>query len=108
MGNKDPRIDAYIEKSADFAKPILKHLRAVVHEACPDCEETMKWSTPHFDYKGPLTAMAAFKQHCALNFWKGSLVVEAEARSSEAMGQLGRIAALADLPPKATLVKWIK
>ena len=52
MAKRDPRIDAYIDKSADFAKPILTHLREVVHAACPDVEETMKWSFPHFDYKG--------------------------------------------------------
>jgi hypothetical protein len=52
MGQKDPRVDAYIAKSADFAKPILIHIRKVVHSACPDVVEGMKWSMPHFDYKG--------------------------------------------------------
>ena len=108
MGTTDPRVDAYIEKSADFAKPILKHLRAVVHEACPDCVEEMKWSFPHFGYKGMMASMASFKQHCAFGFWKASLVMEAEARSAEAMGHLGRITSLADLPPKSTLIRWIK
>ena len=54
MATTDRRVDAYIEKAADFAKPILKEIRARVHEACPDCEETMKWSTPAFDYNGPM------------------------------------------------------
>lgn len=63
MGKKDPRIDAYVAKSADFARPILKHLRSLVHEGCPDVAETMKWSTPHFDYEGPLCGMAAFKMN---------------------------------------------
>lgn len=62
MGTRDPRIDAYIAKSADFAKPILTHLREVVRSACPDVEETMKWSTSHFTYKGMLGGMAAFKE----------------------------------------------
>ena len=51
MATKDSRIDAYIAKSADFAKPILKHLRKVVHAGCPQVEETIKWSMPHFDYR---------------------------------------------------------
>jgi hypothetical protein len=76
MGMRDPRIDAYIAKSADFAKPILTHLRNIVHEACPDVEETMKWSAPHFTYKGMLCGMASFKEHCAFGFRKGSLIVE--------------------------------
>jgi uncharacterized protein YdeI (YjbR/CyaY-like superfamily) len=108
MAKKDPRVDTYIDKSAEFAKPILKQLRAAVHEACPDCEETMKWSFPHFVYKGTLASMASFKEHCAFGYWKGSLVVGPESRNAEAMGQLGRIRSVSDLPPKATLVKWTK
>jgi hypothetical protein len=65
MPTTDPRVDAYIAKSADFAQPILEHLRAVVHAACPDVEETMKWSFPHFMYKGMMCSMASFKAHCA-------------------------------------------
>jgi hypothetical protein len=48
MGKKDPRVDAYIDGSADFAKPILKHIRKLVHSACPSVEESMKWQMPFF------------------------------------------------------------
>jgi hypothetical protein len=76
MGTKDPRVDVYIAKAQPFAQPILKYLRAVVHSACPDVQETMKWSFPHFDYKGIFCAMAGFKQHCTFGFWKRSLLKE--------------------------------
>jgi uncharacterized protein YdeI (YjbR/CyaY-like superfamily) len=105
MGKKDPRHDAYIAKAADFAKPILKHLREVVHKGCPDVEETVKWSMPHFDYKGPLAGMAAFKAHCAFGFWKGSLIVPG---SKEAMGQFGCITKLSDLPKDSVLIGYVK
>jgi uncharacterized protein YdeI (YjbR/CyaY-like superfamily) len=109
MGKKDQRVDAYIEKSADFAKPILEHLRAIVHEACPEVEEAMKWSFPNFMYKGMFCSMAAFKEHCAFGFWKSSLIVDKEGQSLEnAMGQFGRITKLGDLPPKKVLVEYIK
>jgi uncharacterized protein YdeI (YjbR/CyaY-like superfamily) len=108
MGKKDPRVDAYIKSSADFAKPILNHLRKQVHQACPDVEETMKWSFPHFDYKGMLCSMASFKQHCAFGFWKSSLVLGSNGQSKEAMGQFGRITTLSDLPKDAVLAKYIK
>jgi uncharacterized protein YdeI (YjbR/CyaY-like superfamily) len=109
MPTLDPRIDAYIAKSAEFAQPILEHLRAVVHAACPDVEETMKWSFPHFQYNGMLCSMASFKAHCAFGFWKGELLVaEADAKTQEAMGQFGRITAIKDLPPKKTLESYIK
>ena len=106
MGTRDPRVDAYIERSADFARPILKRLRETVHSAVPKAEETLKWGAPYFDYKGPLCGMAAFKRHCAFVFWKDKLVVENP--SDEAMGQLGRIESLDDLPPKKTLTAWLK
>ena len=83
MGKTDPRVDQYIAKSADFAKPILTHIRKVVHAACPDVEETMKWSSPHFDYKGMMCGMAAFKGHCAFGFWKSSLVLDEPAGDDE-------------------------
>ena len=74
MGSRDPRVDAYIAKSAPFAKPILTRIRKAVHKGCPDVQETMKWSVPHFDYKGMLCGMAAFKQHCSFGFWKSTLI----------------------------------
>ena len=98
MGSKDPRIDAYIAKSADFAKPILVHIRKLVHANCPDVSETMKWSMPFFEYKsGIFCNVAAFKQHCAFGFWLGDLL-KIDAKADKAMGQFGRIASLADLP----------
>lgn len=113
MGSRDPCIDAYIAKSAPFAQPILEHLREVVHAACPDAEETMKWSFPHFDYKGSiLCSMAAFKQHCAFTFFKYSLMEDAHGlfnpMGKTAMGQLGQIKDLKDLPKDKILKEYIK
>lgn len=109
MGTRDPRVDAYIEKSAAFAKPILRHLRAVVHGACPPVVETIKWGMPAFEHRGPMCAMAAFKAHCAFNFWKHALVLEERReRPRDAMGSFGRITTLADLPPKAQLARLVK
>ena len=106
MGTRDPRVHAYIAKSADFAKPILNSPREVVHDACPPAEETIKWGCPHFTYEGILCAMAAFKRHCAFILWKGSLIVGNGDR--DAMGHLGRITKLSDLPPKKVLTGYIK
>ena len=108
MAKKDPRIDAYIEKSQPFARPILKHIRKTVHAGCPGVEETMKWSSPHFDYKGVMCGMAAFKEHCAFGFWKASLLGVPGAKSREAMGQYGCIKSIKDLPPTKELVALVK
>ena len=111
MIQKDKRIDAYILKSADFAKPILNHLRSLVHTACPNVEETIKWGFPHFDYKGMMCSMAAFKQHCAFGFWKTALMKDAKEMISQneyAMGHMGKIRSLKDLPPDKKITAWIK
>jgi len=105
MAKKDPRVDAYIAKSADFAKPILTRLRELVHKGCPDAEETIKWGMPAFDYKGFLGGMAAFKAHCAFNLWKGSMLGQS---NQDAMGQFGRITSLSDLPKDSVLVGYVR
>ena len=109
MAKKDPRIDAYIAKAAPFAQPILKHLRKIVHKGCPKVQETMKWSMPHFDYKGILCGMAAHKQHCSFGFWRDAeLGLEKSRKDSDGMGHFGRITSLADLPDDETLIAYVR
>lgn len=112
MAKKNPKIDAYIAKSADFAKPVLIHLRKLVHQACPEVEENLKWGMPSFEYKGLLCGFASFKQHCTFGFWKASLMKDAKVllgnESNTAMGNLGRITSLKDLPKDSILTGWIK
>jgi uncharacterized protein YdeI (YjbR/CyaY-like superfamily) len=112
MGKKDPRVDAYIAKAQPFARPILTHLRTLVHDAVPDIEETMKWSFPHFMYKGMYASMASFKAHLAFGFWKGKLLErkdgEALAHNDGAMGSFGKIASRADLPSDAELRRLMR
>lgn len=100
----DPRIDAYIAKQADFARPILEHLRGVLHEACPDGEETVKWGMPSFTYRGKILAsMAAFKAHATFGYWNDSMLQQEE-KNRTAMGQFGRLTTLDNLPARAELV----
>jgi len=108
MAGQDKRIDAYIARSADFARPILVHLRAAVWDACPEVEETVKWGMPHFQYRGMLCSMAAFKAHCSFGFWKGALMVDSAGKADDAMGQFGRITRVRDLPGKTALRGYIR
>jgi hypothetical protein len=109
MPAKDPRVDAYIERSADFAQPILKHLRKLIHKASPKVSETVKWSMPAFEYKGLVCGFAAFKQHCTFGFWKQSLM-EKDAFPAEktAMGSFGRITSKKELPPDEVIIKLVR
>jgi hypothetical protein len=108
MPSKDTRIDAYIAKAQPFAQPILRHLRAVVHDACPDVQETIKWGMPFFEYHGTLCHLASFKAHASFGFWKGKLLLGAKTKNTEAMGDFGRITSLGDLPPKARIKALVK
>ena len=99
MPSRDPRVDAYIAKSPEYAKPILAYVREIVHSAVPDVEETIKWSAPHFDYKGIMIGMAAFKQHVGINFWKGKMI---------GADGFGDIKSVDDLPPKKELTALFK
>ncbi|HEU4670468.1 MAG TPA: YdeI/OmpD-associated family protein [Dyella sp.] len=103
----DPRVDDYIAGAAPFARPVLEHLRSVVHAACPEATETLKWRMPFFEYHGrPLCMMAAFKQHCSFGFWRAR--AEAGADGTDGMGQYGKLTAVGDLPPKRELAAAVK
>lgn len=119
MSKRDVRfnveIDHYIDRAADFAKPVMEHLRALIHKAIPDIEEHVKWSMPAFYYKGPLCSFAAFKNHAVFGFWKsrliddpGGFLGERANQGGEAMGNLGRITDIKDLPPDKVILDFLK
>jgi uncharacterized protein YdeI (YjbR/CyaY-like superfamily) len=107
----DPRVDAYIAKSAEFARPILRHLRALVHQACPEAEETIKWGMPSFVHHGIICGMAGFKAHCAFGFWRRGLtdeIAKTGVKAEQAMGSLGRITSRKDLPGDRAMLGYIR
>ncbi len=113
MPETDPRVDAYIEKAAPFAKPVLLKLRKLIFHACPNAEETIKWSFPNYEVHGSmLCSMASFKEHCAFGFWKAALLKDPEGilqvKDRNSMGHLDRIGSLKDLPQDKILVAYLK
>jgi len=110
--NFDPRVDAYIAKSKPFAQPILTHIRELVHKACPAVVETMKWSRPFFELKGVILGnMSAFKEHCSFGFWGeeiSAVLREAKVLQPDAMGSLGRITRIEDLPANKQMLGLLR
>src|ERR1700760_3909403 len=108
----NPKVDAYIAKVQPFARPIMDHLRGLVHDACPEVEETIKWSRPFFQYRGQILCnISAFKEHCSFGFWGqeiGAVLRDAGVLGEEGMGSLGRITSLDDLPADKLMLKWIR
>jgi uncharacterized protein YdeI (YjbR/CyaY-like superfamily) len=111
MKQYDPRIDEYIDKKPAFAQSVLKYIRELMHAASPLITENIKWGHPFFEYKGALANMAAFKAHCALGFWKGSLLKDPRGFINKgdepSAGSFGRITSLTDLPPDEVLIDFI-
>ena len=109
MGKRDPRVDAYIKKSQPFARPILEHIRTVVHGGCPDVEESIKWGFPFFLHHGMLISMAAFKAHASMGFWRArGILPDALIENAEGMGSLGKLTSVKDLPSKKVLIGYVK
>ena len=113
MQEKDPRVDAYIEKSAPFARPILEKLRKLIFQACPDVEETIKWSFPNYEiHDAMLCSMASFKEHCSFGFWKASLLKDEKGilklAEKNSMGHLDRLQSVKDLPADKTLIEYLR
>ena len=112
MQHTDPRVDAYIAKAAPFAQPILQHLRALVHKACPSATENIKWGRPFFEHQGILSAMSAFKQHCSFMLWGASLLSDPhkilQKEEDSGMGQFGQLTSVKDLPADKILIAYIK
>lgn len=105
---RDARVDDYIAKRQAFAQPILNHLRELLHRHAPGCEETLKWGVPHFVLNGQnLAGMAAFKGHATFGFWRDEDVTGSP-RDTGAMGSMGRLASLADLPSDEQMAAWIE
>ncbi len=110
MPTFDPKFDAYIAKAQPFARPILTHIRKVVHAAVPDVQENWKWSNPAFDYKGIFCSMSAFKEHCTFGFWKHQILVERGLINENdlGLGIRGKITSIDDLPSEKVLTRILK
>lgn len=106
--SRSEAVTAYVDRAAPFARPILTHLRGLVHRALPEVEEAMKWSMPFFVHRGrPLANMAAFKAHASFGFWRRE-GAGPDAEPTEGMGQFGKLTSLADLPPDTELIAMIR
>jgi uncharacterized protein YdeI (YjbR/CyaY-like superfamily) len=108
----DPRIDAYIAEAEPFARPILKHLRRLVRRACPEVEETMKWSSPFFLYRGRILCfVAAFKAHTAFGFWGPAMkkiVARDNPGAKAGRGLMGRLTSVRDLPADPVMLGYLR
>ena len=112
MGRFNPAVSEYILNAEAFAQPMLIELRAIVHSFCPEVEETLKWSMPHFVYRGEnLCNMASFTQHCAFGFWLAAMMRDEygifQRREQGGMGDLGKMRTMEDIPGPEKLGPYV-
>lgn len=111
MGTRDKRIDACIDEAEPFARPVLRKIRTLIHEGCPDIEETIKWGAPSFGYKGMLGGMASLSKHVSYGFWKARIMQDPEGILKSAPGASNfsfKASSIKDLPPDKTLLAYVK
>src|SRR5262245_5733932 len=108
MGKRIKEVDDYIAAAPEFAAPILVRIRELVHAACPEIEESIKWGAPHFLYKGLFAGMAAFKEHCKFGLWHGGMNPQGTARAKGPWGDYGRMTSVKDLPSSAVFKQMIR
>jgi hypothetical protein len=64
VGDRDSRVDDYIDALPGWQREICRTVRDVVHKADPDVEETIKRSVqPYFVLQGNICALLATKDH---------------------------------------------
>ncbi|MCV9936788.1 YdeI/OmpD-associated family protein [Boseaceae bacterium BT-24-1] len=110
---RSPKVDAYAAQAEGFARPILSHLRSVVHAACPEVVEDIKYGIPHFSYRGDyLCIFAAYRSHCSFTLYKDALMDDARLKANAALPAakrfMGKLTTVADLPSDSDLTSWIK
>jgi uncharacterized protein YdeI (YjbR/CyaY-like superfamily) len=113
MAQFNPEVDEYIAKSAEFAKPILEHLREIIHDTCPDVQEVVKWGYPHFDYKDDMMCiLGSFKSHCSFSLYKAELMSDPKiiesVKAGKRMGYMDKVKSLSELPSKEVLVAYVQ
>ena len=109
MKNLTPQVDAYIERAAEFAKPILRKVRAAFHKGCPELKEVFKWGVPFFEHHGALGMMAAFKGHVSWGLWRHKEIPDTrKIFKKEGMGGGGKITDVGELPDQKFLVEYIQ
>lgn len=110
---RNPKVDDYIAASETFARPVLAHLRDLIHRHCPEVAEAIKWGIPHFSYAGEIMCMlAAHSSHCSFTFWKEAIMTDPRLRANPGVPAvkryMGKITSLGDLPDDTQLAAYLK
>ena len=72
---KNPKVDAYLAEKDHPLHAEIQRVREIILSAHPSIEETIKWSSPTFMYKGNMASyFMNAKKHVSLMFHKGAAI----------------------------------
>ncbi len=73
--NKNPEVDTYLEKKAHPLTEEIQRVREIILSVDDRVEETIKWQSPTFMYKGNIASyFMNAKKHVSLMFHKGASI----------------------------------
>ena len=95
--NKNPEVDEYLIKKAHPMNAEIQRVREIILGVHPQMQETIKWSSPTFIYKGNMASyFMNAKKHVSLMFHKGALIQD-KTGLLEGEGKEGRTAKFANM-----------
>lgn len=73
--NRNPEVDTYLDNKMHPLTQEIQRVREIILNAHPDIEETIKWNSPTFMYKGNMASyFMNAKKHVSLMFHKGAMI----------------------------------
>ena len=107
---EDPS-DAYFAEQPADKRALLETLRALVKKGLPDAEVSIKWGVPFYEKDGTqVCALAAFKEHVAINFFAPPDLLVDPDKKLEGSGKGNRMLKVrraADID-RAGISRWLK
>jgi len=105
-----PSVDGYFTQQPTDKRMLLEKLRALVVKGVPDATVSIKWGVPVYQRNGRnLCALAAFKDHVALNFFVAPNVLADPGKKLEGgkTNRMLKVRSAADIDA-ATISRWVK
>ena len=114
--NKNSQVDQYLEKKAHPLNKEIQRVREIILGTDKNIEETIKWSSPTFMYKGNMASyFMNAKKHVSLMFHKGVLIPDESGllEGSAKEGRAAKFYSMEDIEKKKSDLEsvvraWIK
>jgi hypothetical protein len=108
--SSEPTVAGYFAQQPADKRALLEKLRALVAKGAPDATPTIKWGVPVYQRNGRnLCALAAFRDHVAINFFVAPSVLADPGKKLEGgkTNRLLKVRSAGDIEA-GTITRWLK